>query len=193
MADSPDESSEDETVDREPPAVMPVGEGEDETVSPTEEDELGELVTESDEPDGDVISDGIGSSPAPELEDGSEGDGATDEPEDEICIGVHHLSHMTYKELVYSTHRVARVLCDKQDSCATPGHIVLYRGEAMMMRKYCTITRCVQKIMRVNSPRYSRAARVDSHTQDLRFTAFAARYESAAEERLLGAFVRIGL
>ncbi|PXF48234.1 Early nodulin-12A [Gracilariopsis chorda] len=193
------EPTEEETVDREPP-VIPVPEGEGESSSPTDEEDTDDLMSETEEADGDLIPDpDVVITPSPEGEipsiaEGVDGEGEpTPSPEDEICIGVHHLSHMAYKDLIYSSHRVARVLCDKSSSCATPGHIVLYKGEAMMMRKYCTITRCVQKIMRVNSPRYSRAARVDSHTEDLSFTAFAARYESAAEEHLLRAFVRIGL
>eukprot|EP00178_Gracilaria_changii_P025519 TRINITY_DN78611_c0_g1_i1.p1 TRINITY_DN78611_c0_g1~~TRINITY_DN78611_c0_g1_i1.p1 ORF type:complete len:333 (+),score=45.94 TRINITY_DN78611_c0_g1_i1:226-1224(+) len=115
------------------------------------------------------------------------------QPSDSVCIAVHSLQHFSEKELIYGSHRVARVLCDSKQSCATHGHVVVYRGRAMMMHSYCQLTGCVERIMQVNSPRYVRALRVPSLTEDLQFTAFAARYRSVLEERVLSSAVRVGL
>ena len=124
--------------------------------------------------------------------DGDDGDD-DDDDEDEICIGVHHLQDVD--SLVYDTHRKAKVLCDSMGSCATPGHIVHWKGQAMMMISYCELAQeeCVKKSMRVNSPSWKRGLRVKSLTDNLEFTAFAARYATRTEERLLTTAVRMGL
>ncbi|KAI0557241.1 hypothetical protein FGB62_327g012 [Gracilaria domingensis] len=111
------------------------------------------------------------------------------------CIALHHLSGISPEKLLYRTRRVARVLCDKQNSCATPGHIVKYNGISMMMSSYCENddVSCSHEIMEVNSPRYSVAAEVMTHTSGLSFTAFAARYRTQYEEMILSALVRMGL
>lgn len=111
----------------------------------------------------------------------------------DVCIAVHSLTHLSQRDLVYARHRLARVLCDLRGSCATPGHIVLFRGVPMMMNSYCEAVTCVAKIMHVNSPRYARAVRVPSLTDGLHFTAFAARYQTTTEERVLATAVRLGL
>ncbi|PXF40707.1 hypothetical protein BWQ96_09585 [Gracilariopsis chorda] len=113
--------------------------------------------------------------------------------EENICISVHHLSHLHGDDLRYSTHRLARVLCDKHNSCATAGHIVIYEAVPMMMSSYCKTVRCVQKIMHVNSVRYKRRSVVQSNSKGLTFTAFAARYNTVLEEKLLGMAIRLGL
>lgn len=109
------------------------------------------------------------------------------------CIAVHSLTHLPRRSLVFKTDPVAHVLCDAQQSCATPGHMVHFKGRAMMMASYCNLVPCAQRQMRVNSPRYSRAARLNSQTEGLQFTALAARYETVTEERILAAAVRMGL
>ena len=117
----------------------------------------------------------------------------TEEPADEICIAVHMLQHLPASSLLYPKHRLARVLCDSANTCATPGHMVVYHGEAMMMRSYCDFVKCEKRIMRVNSPLYRRGLIVESESEGLVLTAFAARWESGVEERMLKIAIRAGL
>lgn len=111
----------------------------------------------------------------------------------DVCIGSHHLEGMKMNELVYGKHILANVLCDKKSSCATPGHMVRYNGEGMMMRSYCNIVGCERKVMKVNSPRYGMGKVVKSSSEGLEFTAFAARYATKVEEHVLAGFLRVGL
>ncbi|PXF40708.1 hypothetical protein BWQ96_09586 [Gracilariopsis chorda] len=111
----------------------------------------------------------------------------------EVCISVHHLLHMNESEMTYSTHRLARVLCDEHNSCATAGHIVVYEAVPMMMSTYCNRVGCVQKIMHVNGVRYQRGRMVSSNSKGLMFSTFSARYNTGIEEKLLGVAIRIGL
>ncbi|CAN8069391.1 unnamed protein product [Agarophyton chilense] len=114
-------------------------------------------------------------------------------PFEEVCVAAKFLTHIPANGLLYKNHVSARVLCDSFESCATPGHIVRYRGKAMMMKSYCTLVgNCSTKIMAVNSPRYRLALDVPSSTANMSFTAFAARHGTKAEEYILGAVVRIG-
>lgn len=112
-----------------------------------------------------------------------------------VCIGAHLLTSFHKTQLVFDSHQKANVLCDQFGSCATPGHIVHWKGEAMMMRTYCKRVDdgCNKQVMLVNSPRYERKLRVDSLSPHLSFTAFAARFESVGEELLLRSAVRMGL
>lgn len=70
------------------------------------------------------------------------------------CIDAEALRHLPREALVYDEDRSAMVLCDGNQSCATPGHMVRYRGRAMMMANYCQIVGCEERVKRVNSPRY---------------------------------------
>lgn len=129
-------------------------------------------------------------------ETGSEIDGEEASPtaEEPICIDAAALSHFSPDNLVFSSHRRAAVLCDSHGSCATPGHMVHYQGSAMMMRSYCEqVGSCMRSVRWVNSPKFQRALRVDSRTDGLSFLAFAARYESKAEEHVLRTLVRLGM
>ena len=113
----------------------------------------------------------------------------------EACVAVHHLNEegvIKYKH-VFDADRLAVVLCDENNSCATPGHMVSFRGKGMMMRSYCEFTECTQSIMRVNSPKYSRKIRVASRSEGLVFTAFAAKWVTAFEEWVLWGLIRMGL
>ena len=76
--------------------------------------------------------------------------------EDGGCIGAHLLKSFHKTQLVFDSHRKANVLCDQFGSCATPGHIVHWKSEAMMMRTYCKQIEdgCNKRVMLVNSPRY---------------------------------------
>lgn len=112
-----------------------------------------------------------------------------------VCIAATELAHLPPHKLLFPDHLHASVLCDKYGSCATPGHIVHYNGSPMMMRTYCGLlnNECERKITPVNSPRWSRKLRIHSKSPGLQYTAFAARYETNTEERLLQAAVRLGL
>lgn len=114
----------------------------------------------------------------------------------QICIGIESLSHLSKDELIFPEHRMGNVLCDNNNSCATYGHIVNYKGIGMMMGRYCAehvIGGCSRRKMLVNSPRYRRKLRVESETKDLHFTALAARYETGTEEMILSTMVRMGM
>lgn len=110
-----------------------------------------------------------------------------------VCIDAELLSHFKPHELVFENHPTARVLCDPSGSCATKGHIVHYNGSVMMMSSYCDVVGCEEREMEVNSPRYRRGLKVESKSDGMRFTAFAARYETKTEEAVLSTAVHIGL
>lgn len=112
-----------------------------------------------------------------------------------VCIDASAIDHLPREELVFRKHVLARVLCDPNDSCATPGHMVTFRGRAMRMSTYCRVAsvKCRKDQMYVNSPRYRRGIRVKSRTEGLVFTALAARYETRAEELVLAGAVRLGM
>lgn len=116
--------------------------------------------------------------------------------EDAICIDVSLLRHLRPHQLVFARHGRARVLCDPDGSCATPGHMVVWRARAMMMATYCAAVRerqCREEVRWVNSPKWARKARVASRTSGLEFTAFAARYATRVEEAVLRMAVHVGL
>lgn len=107
-------------------------------------------------------------------------------PEPQPCIAVSHLTHLGARGLVFQKHVRASILCDPSGSCATPAHMVTFHEQAMMMKTYCSIIgTCSKRVGWVNSPRMDLALRVSSNTEQLMFTAFAARYESTFEEMLL--------
>lgn len=111
-----------------------------------------------------------------------------------ICIAVDALASLPHHSLVYKQHYRALVLCDPNNSCATPGHVVIYKNVAMMMSTYCTLRNdCKLKKSIVNSPKFKPSLRIESRTNDLVYTALSARYVSAFEEFLLSAIIRLGL
>lgn len=111
-----------------------------------------------------------------------------------ICIHSEALGGFPQSALKYNTHQLARVICDEWGSCATAGHIVRYRGKAMCMKSYCNLVGgCAEKIVRVNSPNYRRGLTVESRTDGLVYTAFAARYATRWEEKILSVLVWFGL
>lgn len=117
-----------------------------------------------------------------------------DDLEKLVCVDARALAHLPRDALVYEEHRKARVLCDVRGACATAGHMVRFEGRAMMMRSYCAVVGgCVERVMRVNSPRYRRGLVVKSRTEGLVFTAFAARYGTKVEEGVLATAVHVGL
>lgn len=121
------------------------------------------------------------------------GDGTEEPTEEPICIDAEALSSFKADELVFPTHRRTAVLCDASNSCATPGHMVFYQGRGMMMRSYCEMAGCSRSVKAVNSPKFKRALRMESRTDGLHFTAFAARFETRAEEYVLKMVVHIGM
>lgn len=113
--------------------------------------------------------------------------------EEEVCIDAEALRHLDARDLVFTKPSIARVLCDSNRSCSTPGHVVVFTGKAMMMKTYCEMVGCTEERMHVNSPRLSRRVRIPSNTRQLEYTGFAARYGTRAEEAFLATAVRIGL
>lgn len=101
----------------------------------------------------------------------------------DACIDSKALIHFGTDELVFKKHQMASVLCDSAGSCATPGHMVIWKGRGMMMKTYCLeVARCHMEDILVNSPRWSVGKRVQSKTKGLAYTVFAARYETKLEE-----------
>lgn len=111
------------------------------------------------------------------------------------CIDANLLQHLAIPQRVYKEHVRALVLCDPEGSCATPGHMVVYKGDVTMMSDYCARRRksCVSRTLLVNSPRFRKALRVPSRTDGLEFTALAARFESRVEAQALSFAIRLGL
>lgn len=112
-----------------------------------------------------------------------------------ICIASVHLQDVARDSLVFERHVPARVLCDEFGSCATAGHMVLFRNTAMTMSTYCEIIHngCTVQQMTVNSPVFQKRLRIPSRTKSLYFTAFAAAYKSRIEEHVLKTLIHIGL
>ena len=110
-----------------------------------------------------------------------------------VCIDIDALSQFHPQELVFHKHQLAHVLCDSAGSCATPGHIVVYNDKSMMMRSYCDIVSCRSEVKRVNSPSWKKGMRIDSRSEGLQYTAFAARWGTKAEEHVLNAVIRVGM
>ncbi|CDF34137.1 unnamed protein product [Chondrus crispus] len=109
-----------------------------------------------------------------------------------LCVDAEALTNADV-QMVYRKHFYAKVLCDSERSCATAAHMVVWRGVAMMMRSYCQRVQCEETALHVNSPRYKKKVRIQSRTEGLQFTAFAARYGTKAEELAIGVAVRLGL
>ena len=97
--------------------------------------------------------------------------------------------------MIYKHHQRGSVLCDHNGSCATPGHVVSWNGEPMMMKKYrATIlgVECNRRVMWVNSIIFRRKVVVPSRTAGFKYTALAARYESSMKELMLRAVIKPG-
>ena len=153
-------------------------------------------VDDADDADDDNSSDGDEgnetASPT-DTSDSSEGTNETgDDTSEPVCIDASMLTNFASHELVFEKHVLAHVLCDMAGSCATRGHMVIHKEKAMMMKSYCEIVGCDEKIMMVNSPRYQRGLKVKSKSEDMHFTAFAARYETRGEEMVLSVAARYG-
>lgn len=90
--------------------------------------------------------------------------------------------------------RMADVLCDWNETCATDGHIVVVNDVILTMRAYCASTElpCVRRRMPVNSPRMRRGVRVKANTDGVVLTALAARFGWRAEEMVVRALVWVG-
>lgn len=128
-------------------------------------------------------------SPTPQMSE----DGTNDTDAMNVCVDAELLKHLPKQRLVFDTHFRAAVLCDRFGSCATPGHMVVYKGKPMMMRSYCQQVSCQRRVKHVNSPSMARALRIRTPSPDLSITAFAASYQSTLEERVVSFLVRIGL
>lgn len=113
-------------------------------------------------------------------------------PTTDVCIDAKLVSK---EQRLFTKNRRANVLCDGNDSCATPGHMVVFNGVPMSMSEYCesVSARCTQKVILVNSPKFAFGVRVKSQTSGLEFSALAARYESRFEKAFLAAALRYAL
>lgn len=124
----------------------------------------------------------------------------SEEPEPSMCIAAHALKHLPRDSLIYSVDVQAFVLCDPMMNCATPGHIIIYQGVAMMMKSYCQQLQilkgvekpCTKKVMHVNSIRMGKRRRISSSDEAFQYTALAARAETTIEEGFLALIIRIG-
>lgn len=125
----------------------------------------------------------------------SGGPGNNGGPGSSACIAIDSLSSFDTSELVFKDHRRASVLCDQHESCATPGHIVVYQSIPMSMSTYCAQKNisCSRRVKLVNSPRMKRGLRVLSNSKDLEFTALAAAKETRLEETVLTFAVSMGI
>lgn len=111
-----------------------------------------------------------------------------------VCVDAKLLYHLSHDNLVFSSHQRSSVLCDSFGSCATPGHIVVFEKQAMMMKSYCgLVSNCSYRIMEVNSPKMKIGLKVLTKSPSLKFTAFSAVYESRIEEIFLSHVVNIGI
>lgn len=158
-----------------------------ETTSP--EDGV-DMETPSPENNGVVAQPGISSSATPSPTRVPE---VSPIPETEVCIGTHSLKHLMRNQLIYESDRLAWVLCDAFNSCATAGHMVVYRGKPMMMNTYCVTVGCTKQVMHVNSPKWGPAFKMSSETAGLEFLAYAARYGTRTEQSILSSLVHLGL
>ena len=95
-----------------------------------EDDVSSETDTGADSVDVGAERNGGNLGPSPTAEDSGNGDNP-------ICVAVHHISNVPREHLVFKTDRVTKVLCDLRDSSATPGHMVWYKKQPMMMAS-CT-------------------------------------------------------
>lgn len=131
----------------------------------------------------------VGESASPSSEGDAEGQG------DGVCVDASLLSGIAQKDRVFSSDRRASVLCDDSGTCATSGHMVVWKGEPMAMQRYCSIigSKCTTQVRWVNSPRYSRGLRLTSRTDDLLLTPLAAKWNTRGEHLVLGLAVRVGL
>lgn len=137
------------------------------TDSPTINDQVGEDISSSGEP--------------------NSGDNA-------VCIAVQHLNGPVQK--IYRNDIRASVLCDTFNNCATPSHVIRHSFHGTMpMRMYCRVVKggCVKRIKFVNSPVYSVGARIQSHSRTLTFTAFATPYHTKLEHYVVSFLVHLGL
>lgn len=107
-----------------------------------------------------------------------------------VCVDAKLLKGV---EKVFEKDQVAKVLCDRWDQCATKGHMVTWGdGKVGMWKTYCEESGgCTEAVKMVNSPKWKRGLRVEG--KDVSFTAFAARWESKTEERLLRGVMRMGM
>lgn len=115
----------------------------------------------------------------------------TDNAEGAVCVDAKILRREGV-ELVWKTDRWAKVLCDERGSCATEGHVVVFKGKAMRMDRYCHKHGCREDWRWVNSPRMRRGLRVQSQTDELAFTPFAARWGTNFEEFILRVAIAAG-
>lgn len=112
-----------------------------------------------------------------------------------ICIAIDSLKHLSGIKYVFKSAKRAAVLCDHLETCATPSHIVIYKGQVLTMGDYCGFVDggCTRKIKLVNSPKMESGLRLVSRQEHLVFTAFAAQFNTRIEKLFFRGIVNIGL
>lgn len=110
-----------------------------------------------------------------------------------VCIAVDALKRFSSDELVFKHRKQAAVLCDQHENCATPGHMVVYQGNGMMMSAYCTqnSVTCNRRVKLVNSPRMKPGLRIPSRHPELQFTALAASKQTFVKHVFLKVVLRM--
>lgn len=163
----------------------------DDLFHPQQQQEQGSSSTSDSDSDFDDCDDvnadsTIPPTPLPPLEDGTQ-------LALHLCISASALHHAFSQgdlnahpsALLWATHKRSTVLCDMHDSCASPGHVVRWRGVYMTMAEYCNRDkeeeegrrRCRRRVMLVNNPRYDQVGiRIRARTEGLWYTALAAPY-----------------
>lgn len=100
---------------------------------------------------------------------------ASEIPEGEICIDVEGLSHLSAKDLVCDEHSSAPDLCGSKSSCATPGHIVNWDWQPMLMKNYYHLSGgCEEQLMKVDIPRCKQKIGMHIKNSRLEYTASSA-------------------
>lgn len=115
--------------------------------------------------------------------------------EDAVCVDAALLRDaLPLHPRVFQRDVRAEVLCDVHGTCATAGHMMVWRGEGLMMWRYCESVEggCVRMVREVNSPRWAWGLRVRTRSPDLWAAAVAARWGTVWEEAVLGVVLRVG-
>lgn len=180
---SPSASPSGEPIPEETP--IPTDDEPESTAGPVTIDAGGSPEVEDATPTAESVTDPSGTIPSAE---------PTPEEENEICVDQKLLEGFAPSELVYKMARRAAVLCDATATCATPGHMVVFRESAMSMQMYCDMhaaSGCDKRVRWVNSPRMKYGIRIASTTDGLQMTAHAARYGSELEQVVLSKIIDV--
>lgn len=155
------------------------------------DDDTPSTVQASISPDGDGVYPDEESDPVVEDNDPQPSSNSTTN----ICIAIDSLKHLPGIKYVFKSAKRAVVLCDNSETCATPSHIVIYKGQVLTMKDYCGFVDggCTRKVKLVNSPKMESGLRLLSRQKHLVFTAFAAQFNTRIEKLFFKGIVKLGL